>query len=123
MKALVRKLGLVPLFLSLLTAIASPVWAGGLWLYEQGTPDLATASAGRMALAENAATASHNPAGMTRLDESQLMVGAQPLWLRIKFDPDAETTTTGSNGEDDPLIGAGHPRCRRLPVCKGTVLW
>ena len=82
-------------------------WAAGVWLYEQGTPDLGTASAGRMALAENAATAVHNPAGMTRLDESQVMLGVQPLWLRIEFDPDSETTTTGSDGEDDPMIGAG----------------
>ena len=42
--------------------------AGGLWLYEQGTPDVGTANAGMAARAEDAATAFANPAGMTWLD-------------------------------------------------------
>lgn len=45
-------------------------WAAGLWLYEQATPDMGSASAGRVALASDASTASVNPAGMTLLDRS-----------------------------------------------------
>jgi len=56
--------------------MSSPVWAGGLWLHEAGTPDLGTASAGRTALAADASTAGINPAGMTRLDRSQMLIAA-----------------------------------------------
>jgi long-chain fatty acid transport protein len=49
-------------------------WGGGVWLYEGGTPDLGTAGAGRAALADDAATAGADPAGMTRLDRSQVMI-------------------------------------------------
>ena len=45
--------------------------AGGFWLYEMGTPHLGTASAGRAALAKDAATVFGNPAGMTSLDRSR----------------------------------------------------
>ncbi len=44
----------------------SPVWAAGLWLYEQGTPDLGTASAGRASMAADASTAAANPAAITQ---------------------------------------------------------
>ena len=48
------------------TVATTSAHAGGLFLYEMGTPDLGTASAGRAAAADNAATAFGNPAGMTR---------------------------------------------------------
>ena len=41
---------------------AAPASAAGFWLYEMGTPDLGTASAGRAALAADAATVFGNPA-------------------------------------------------------------
>ena len=72
--------------------------AGGLFLYEMATPDLGTASAGRAAAAENAATAFGNPAGMTRLDQSQMLVGIQPAYGITHFDKDNETTISGGNG-------------------------
>jgi long-chain fatty acid transport protein len=72
--------------------------AGGLFLYEMATPDLGTASAGRAAAAENAATAFGNPAGMTRLDQSQMLVGIQPAYGTTHFDKDNETTISGGNG-------------------------
>jgi hypothetical protein len=43
----------------------SALAAAGFWLYQMGTPDLGTASAGRAALAKDAATMFGNPAGMT----------------------------------------------------------
>jgi long-chain fatty acid transport protein len=77
---------------------ASSVHAAGLWLYEMGTPDLGTASAGRAALAKDASTVFGNPAGMTSLDRSQLLVGAQLLYGDVKFDPGPDTTVAGSDG-------------------------
>jgi long-chain fatty acid transport protein len=78
----------------------SPAWAAGLWLYEGGQPDVGTATAGRAALANDASTAAINPAGMTRLDDSQVLVGVQPLLVRAKFDASGGTTTAGGNGGD-----------------------
>ncbi len=72
--------------------------AGGLFLYEMATPDLGTASAGRAALAEDASTAFGNPAGMTRLDRSQMLVGLQGGYGISEFDKDSSTTVPGGNG-------------------------
>jgi long-chain fatty acid transport protein len=73
--------------------------AAGLGLYEMGTPDLGTAAAGRAALAKDAATVFGNPAGMTRLDRSQVLVGLQALYGDVRFDRDkGDTTYSGGNG-------------------------
>ena len=69
--------------------------AGGLWLYEQPTPDMGTAAAGRAALAKDAATAAGNPAGMTRLERSQLVTGFLAIDVTAKFDADSNTTFLG----------------------------
>ena len=81
-----------------LTLVGAPVDAGGLGLYEVGSPDLGTASAGRAALAEDASTAWGNPAGMTRLEGSQVLFGLQPLIITTEFDTGAGTTTPGTDG-------------------------
>jgi long-chain fatty acid transport protein len=78
----------------------------GLWLYERATPEAGTANAGVAARAEDAATALNNPAGMTRLDGGQVMLGLQPMFLNIQFDPDSRTTTTGSAGNADDILPA-----------------
>jgi len=72
--------------------------AAGLWLYEIATPDMGTASAGRAATADNAATAGGNPAGMTRLNQSELMVGIQPLYVDAEFDVEASQFGGGNGG-------------------------
>jgi long-chain fatty acid transport protein len=69
-----------------------------LFLYEMATPDLGTASAGRAAAADNAATAFGNPAGMTRLDQSQMLVGIQPAYGVSHFNKGNDTTVAGGNG-------------------------
>lgn len=53
--------------------------AGGISLYEVGTPDVGLASAGYAARAQDAATVFTNPAGMTRLAGNHVMLGAQVL--------------------------------------------
>ncbi len=67
-------------------------WAGGIYLYEVSNQDVALASAGAAARAQDASTLFTNPAGMTRIDRPQLQVGLQPIYINIKFDPDSNTS-------------------------------
>ena len=90
--------GVAALFCVLVGGISAPVHAAGLFLYEMATPDLGTASAGRAAAADNAATAFGNPAGMARLESSQMLVGIQPAYGITRFDRGSDTTVSGGNG-------------------------
>lgn len=95
-----RSKGLWGMGLAVLVGLlASQSWAGGLILYEVNSPSTGTASAGWAALAKDAATAFQNPAGMTRLDRSQLLVGAQPLIITSEFHSSPGTRVSG--GGDD----------------------
>lgn len=87
-------LGLGLIALALGAARAS---AGGMWVYEIATPDVATASAGRAALANDASTAFGNPAGMTRTG-TQLLFGLSPLLVTTEFDVGTGTTIPGTDG-------------------------
>ena len=83
-----------------LFAHGRPALAGGFFLYELGTPDLALASAGYAARAQDASTVFTNPAGMTMLDHSQLS-RRNPAHLHtthMVFSPDAANTTRGTDG-------------------------
>ncbi len=90
-----------------LTLPVIPAQAAGLWLYEMGTPDVGTASAGMASRAEDAATAFANPAGMTRLKESQMMIGIQPIYADVKFDTEVATFGGGDGGNAGGLIPTG----------------
>ena len=81
--------------------------AAGLWLYEQGTPDVGTASAGMNSRAQDAGTAFANPAGMTRLQESQLMVGVQPIYTDIKSDVDVASFGGNDGGNAGGFVPSG----------------
>ncbi len=91
---------------------AGPAWAGGLYLNEFATPSMGVAGAGAEAVASDASTsfALHNPAGMTRLEDNQLMLGAGFLIANVEFDPDPNTPIPGNDGGDAgsaaPLLGA-----------------
>ena len=93
-----RRNGVVVAGVLAATVATTSAHAGGLFLYEMATPDLGTASAGRAAAADNAATAFGNPAGMTRLDQSQMLVGIQPAYGITHFDKGNDTTVSGGNG-------------------------
>ncbi|HRY24518.1 MAG: outer membrane protein transport protein [Geminicoccaceae bacterium] len=80
-------------------AAGGPAEAGGLYISEFATPSMGTASAGAQAWADNASTALHNPAGMTRLEGSALMVGAGFGLTEVKFDPD-RSAIQGNDGGD-----------------------
>jgi long-chain fatty acid transport protein len=73
-------------------------WAGGIALYEFGSPDVGLASAGYGARAQDASTVFTNPAGMSRLDKSQVQAGAQFLYGDIAFSPNSGTTMSGTDG-------------------------
>ena len=60
-------------------------WAGGLYLYELGTEDLGLANAGSAARAQDASVVANNPAGMTRLPDNQLTLGAQLLYGDLDY--------------------------------------
>jgi len=87
--------------------MSSPVWGGGLWLYELGTPDLGTASAGRAALAADASTAGVNPAGMTRLERSQILVAAQGFYIESRFNVETATFGGGDGGNAGGFVPSG----------------
>ena len=87
-------------FILLLFAVlaAASAQAGALWLYEQATPDMGVAGAGRQAAALDASTASGNPAGMTRLDHSQMEGGLLGFFPDAKFKVQETSETGGGVG-------------------------
>lgn len=87
--------------------LAGPALAGGLYLYEIGTPDVGLAAAGYAARAQDASTVFTNPAGMTRLDRPEIQFGLQPLYLDMKFSPDSSTNRTGPDGDPSTWVPAG----------------
>jgi long-chain fatty acid transport protein len=81
-----------------LTGFPDRVFAAGFYLYEIGTPDVGLASAGYASRAQDASTVFTNPAGMTRLDDSQFLIGIQPVYYYQVFSPNSHTTKPGSDG-------------------------
>jgi long-chain fatty acid transport protein len=77
---------------------AASVQAGALALYEQATPDMGVAAAGRQAAALDASTAGGNPAGMTRLDRSQAEGGFIGFYPVSKFKVQEATYSGGGVG-------------------------
>jgi long-chain fatty acid transport protein len=72
---------------------------------------MGAAGAGQEAVASDASTAMplHNPAGMTRLQGHQILLGAGAGVSTVKFDPDEDTPMSGDDGGNAgsafPLIG------------------
>ena len=79
----------------LTVTLVTQAWAGGIWFYEQSTPDQGLAAAGRAASAKDASTAYTNPAGMSRLDSTQFLLGAGALVIQSSFDTATGTTESG----------------------------
>lgn len=91
----------------IIVLFSGSTWGAGLWVYEMANPDMGTASAGRGATAADASVAMFNPAGMTKLDRSQLFTGIQGSWLDVKFDVDESTFGGGDGGNAGDFIPAG----------------
>lgn len=77
---------------------AGAAHAGGLYLNEFADRSMGTAGAGAQAMALDASTGYHNPAGLMRLKGHQLAGGFGFVFSDIKFDPDALTPVPGSDG-------------------------
>jgi long-chain fatty acid transport protein len=89
----------IPFLLALLVGgLPAQARAAGFFLSEIGTPDVGLASAGYAARAQDASTLFTNPAGMTRLNDSQLLVGVQPFYAHNVFSPNSQTTKSGTDG-------------------------
>lgn len=93
-----RKLLSISCLVLLIGLVPTLAMAGGMWVYEMATPDMGTASAGRAALADDASTAFSNPAGMTRLQQSQAFVGIQGVIPSVKFSTGEGTNVPGGGG-------------------------
>jgi len=89
-------------------------FAGGLLAYEVGTADVGLASAGYNARAQDASTVFTNPAGMTRLEGTQVLAAGQLDYGRTKFSIGSGTSAAlgsegGGNafGSDGWFLGGG----------------
>jgi long-chain fatty acid transport protein len=92
--------------LAFLGTAATPVWAGGLTAYEVGTADVGLASAGYSARAQDASTVLTNPAGMTRLDGTQVLLAGQILWGNTRFSVDPGTSPELGSGNGGYAFGS-----------------
>jgi long-chain fatty acid transport protein len=70
--------------------------AAGFLFYEVGTPEVGFASAGYVTRAASPSTLLTNPAGMTRLEGTQVQVGSELVYGHLQFAPDSRT---------DPVLG------------------
>ena len=84
---------------------AAPAGAGGLLLYEVGTADVGLASAGFTARAQDASTVFTNPAGMTRLEGTQVVLGAQLLYADLGFSIGPGTAPALGSGDGGNPVG------------------
>jgi len=66
-------------------AVPGQALAGGIGAYEIGSADVGLASAGFGARAQDASTIWTNPAGMTRLEGTQILLGPQLLYGNLGF--------------------------------------
>ena len=85
--------------------------AGGFQSVEQGTWDMGRATVGAASAADSAATAFYNPAGMSWIDEPQVVVGLMGVLAESRFDIDPATTIAGSDGGNafDNVVVPGGP--------------
>ena len=74
----------VAFFAIFLLALPSVSTAGGLYLNEFGTPSMGVAGAGANAVASDASTSFHNPAGMTRIKSKAKATSCAPRYQTMK---------------------------------------
>ena len=104
MKRIHKKKAIVACCTLLASASSVPAVAGGLILYETGTQEIGLGSAGYGARAQDASTVLTNPAGMTRLEGSQVLLGAQVLYAGYGFSIGSGTSPAlGTNDGGTPV--------------------
>ncbi|WJW76190.1 outer membrane protein transport protein [Thiohalobacter sp. IOR34] len=87
----------------LLAGVASSAQGAGFAIIEQSASSLGNAFAGSAATAADASTLFFNPAGLTRLDRSQLVVAGHIISPTAKFSNNASSTNPSLGGL--PLSG------------------
>ncbi|MFA5960540.1 MAG: outer membrane protein transport protein [Tatlockia sp.] len=90
-----------------LLSTINTAFASGFQLLEMATPSTATAGVGQAAYANDASTAFLNPAGMSLLGTSQMLVGTQLFFPDIRFAQSVANTIPGGNGEKNNLLLPG----------------
>jgi long-chain fatty acid transport protein len=95
-----------------LAASRARAQCGGICLYEIGSPDMGRGAAGAGARAQDASTAFWNPAGLTELEGSEVMLGVVASFGKLNPELDAGTVTAdpwprgGGNASGfAPLLG------------------
>ncbi|MBL8659029.1 MAG: outer membrane protein transport protein [Rhodospirillales bacterium] len=119
----------------LLTAMSTgrDAAASGFYVTQQSARSVGRAAAGQAAGADDAATVSANPAGMTELDGAQVMAGASVLSAKTSFRDRGSTATTpgtggvalayaGGNG-GNPFRPEVVPNVYAAVPLSGTPLW
>ena len=94
-----------PVLVAALGALCAPALAGGIILYEVGSADVGLASAGYGARAQDASTVLTNPAGLTRLDGTQVLAAGQLLWGDVKFSVGSGTSPALGSGNGGYMVG------------------
>ena len=82
--------------------------AGGLWVTEYGQPTQGRAGAGEEAGNGDATDAFFNPAAMTRLEKSEILVSVGVIAASVEFDIESSGIANGDgNGgaAADPVLG------------------
>lgn len=97
-----RKCTLAAVSLAVALTVPYVASAGGLFLSEFGTEDVALAGAGWAARAQDASTLFKNPAGMSRLEGNQFQGGLQALYFQ-SGGFDGTNTPFGGNGGGNPI--------------------
>ena len=76
----------------------SPAWAGGILIYEAGQEGNGLANAGSAALANDPSVLMSNPAGITRLQGTQISANAQVIFGDIRFSRGSANQFDGNEG-------------------------
>jgi long-chain fatty acid transport protein len=99
------KLALIGAAIACCATLTQTAQAGGIGLYEFGTPDVGLASAGFAARADDASTLFKNPAGMSQLEGTQFQGGLQALYGSVSFTADDSTSAKLGSGDGGNAIG------------------
>ena len=103
MKSFVVKFALTG---ALLVATQQTASSAGFFVPQQGAAGLGRAQAGASAIADDPSTLFYNPAGMTRLEASQWMIGVNIISPTLEFEDLGSTATTpGTLGTTVPMTG------------------
>src|SRR5438045_1390281 len=90
-----NKKGLSILVTSALMGMTSPTFASGFQIQEQSASGLGTAYAGVGSIAVDATTAFYNAAGLTRMNQEQVVFSGVGIFPNSKLRPKLATNNVG----------------------------